>query len=82
MLPKVIPGDEEESARQRELQVLEVGKEVEQAACADKRSVCRGSPAGPAQSVHQGEGREGFVYTRPRSVDLNIERATGAMRSF
>lgn len=80
MRPKGVPGDEVESARQRELQVLEVGKKVEEAVCADERSVCMIQLSRVSMECAPGEGRQGFGSTKPRSVDLNIERTRGAMR--
>lgn len=80
MRPKGIPGVEEQSARQRELQVLGVGETVEDAVCADERSVCMIQLCRPRVGTREGE--TGFWDSRPRGVDLNIERAMGAMRSF
>lgn len=81
---KVMPGDEEESARRRQWKARVVGEKVKQARCADKRkhSVCKVQFIRASTSVHQGEGRKGPVHTRPKSVDSDVERAMGAIKAF
>lgn len=78
---KGIPGDEEELPRHRELQVLGVAKKMEGAVCADERTVCVIWLTRASAECAPENGETGFGSTRPRSVDLSIERATGAMRS-
>ena len=71
VIPKVIPGDGEESARQRVRELSAVVKKVEEAVC----SWC--SPAEPARSGHQREGKKGLLHTRPTSVGFGDKEGNG-----
>lgn len=83
MLAKVIPGDEEELTRQRECKVLQVGEKAEEE-CVQmrKRSVCLREFSRARVEHAPGRRRKGPEYTRPRSVDLDIERAMGTIKPF